>query len=143
MIGRGVGPMTHKVCSNVPFESNWSTPNDDVTPTYSIPAPDFGVNYDGRENAQHLVGNLRAHYQITEEWVGSQYIGLAIDWDNEARTFDISIPVTLNKSLSALPSNSRHAHRIRRICGRHHLPTAPKINSLLQPTTLHHSFPTK
>ena len=53
---------------------------------------DFGVKYVGEDHAQHLVNILRKHYDISEDWEGTKYIGLTLDWDYERREVHVSMP---------------------------------------------------
>jgi len=46
---------------------------------------DFGVKYQGKEHAKHLMNALKENYGITEDWDSEKYIGLTIDWDCENR----------------------------------------------------------
>ncbi len=42
---------------------------------------DFGVKYVGKENVEHLINVLKQHSQIKEDWEGSKYCGVNLDWD--------------------------------------------------------------
>jgi len=60
---------------------------------------DFGVNYVGKEHAEHLVNILKKHYKSTIDWEGSLYCGISLKWDYDARTLDISMPGYIKKQL--------------------------------------------
>ena len=47
---------------------------------------DFGIEYVGKEHAEHLLSALRSHYTITTDWTGSKFAGMDIEWDYKART---------------------------------------------------------
>ena len=47
--------------------------------TFSLVVDDFDVKYVGDDHAQHLVSVLKGHYNITDDWHRSKYIGLALD----------------------------------------------------------------
>jgi hypothetical protein len=66
--------------------------------TFSLVVDDFGVKYVGEEHAQHLVNVLKGHYDITEDWDGSKYIGLTLDWDYARRAVHLSMPGYVKKA---------------------------------------------
>ena len=44
----------------------------------------FGVKYNGKEHAQHLVVSLEAaKYRVKTDWKGKKYIGITLDWDSK------------------------------------------------------------
>ena len=42
---------------------------------------DFGVKYEDKKDALHLHDTLKKHYTITEDWEGSNYCGLDLEWN--------------------------------------------------------------
>lgn len=42
---------------------------------------DFGIEYVGEQHIQHLSGVLKVHYDITEDWEGSKFAGIDLEWD--------------------------------------------------------------
>ena len=36
----------------------------------------FGVEYVGRKHADHLLGVLNQHYEISEDWEGKKFAGI-------------------------------------------------------------------
>ena len=42
---------------------------------------DFGVKYGAREHVDHFLGVLKMEYELTEDWDGSKYVGLDIEFD--------------------------------------------------------------
>jgi hypothetical protein len=73
---------------------------------------DFGVKTRGREHMEHLMGALRALYEIKVDWSGRQFVGLTLDWDYVARSVRLSMPVYIAKTLArfgvSLPAPVRH-----------------------------------
>jgi hypothetical protein len=59
---------------------------------FSLVVDDFGIQYVGREHADHLLNALRDLYTVTVDWAGTKYLGLNLAWDYNARTVDISMP---------------------------------------------------
>ena len=41
----------------------------------------FGVNYVGKEHADHLIGVLEGFYVVDKDWEGKKYCGIILDWD--------------------------------------------------------------
>ena len=71
---------------------------------FSLIVDDFGVKYVGEEHAQHLLKHLKHSYTVSEDWTGSLYAGITLDWDYEKRTLGISMPKYIPKLLQ------RYAH---------------------------------
>jgi hypothetical protein len=49
--------------------------------SFTLVVDDFGVKYIGAEHVQHLLQVLRQDYEIEEDWEGTRYLGITIDWD--------------------------------------------------------------
>jgi hypothetical protein len=49
---------------------------------------DFGVKYDGREHAEHLMACIKKNYNISSDWNGRAYCGLSLNWDYKNRKAD-------------------------------------------------------
>ena len=47
---------------------------------------DFGVEYVGKKNADHLATVLKKYHNITEDWEGKKYAGINLKWDYDKRT---------------------------------------------------------
>jgi hypothetical protein len=83
---------------------------------YSLVVDDFGIQYVGREHADHLLAALRDLYTVTVDWEGTKYLGLTLQWDYDARTVDVSMPGYINEALHRFqhptpssPEDSPHA----------------------------------
>ena len=78
---------------------------------FSLVVDDFGVKYVGEEHAQHLVGILKNHYKLTEDWEGGKYIGIDLEWDYVKRQVHLHMPDYIRKALEELgytpPSRGR------------------------------------
>jgi hypothetical protein len=66
---------------------------------FSLVVDDFGVQYVGRENAEHLAGVIAAKYKMTTDWTGALYCGISLDWDYTNRTVTLSMPGYVAKAL--------------------------------------------
>jgi hypothetical protein len=59
---------------------------------FSLVVDNFGAKYVGKEHADHLIKTLRKHYKLSEDWGGTLYCGITLEWDYYNRTLDISMP---------------------------------------------------
>lgn len=83
---------------------------------FTLVVDDFGVQYTGREHAEHLSMALKTRYPVTEDWDGNRYTGITLQWDYENRTVDLSLPgyvaAVLQRFEHAPPTRQQHApHR--------------------------------
>ena len=67
--------------------------------SFTLVVDDFGVKYVGKENAMHLISILKQHYEISEDWTGSKYIGITFDWDYANKRVHLSMPGYISKAL--------------------------------------------
>ncbi|KAL7551824.1 hypothetical protein ACHAWF_015016 [Thalassiosira exigua] len=84
---------------------------------FTLVVDDFGVKYVGREHAEHLVGVVKEHYDLTEDWEGKRYLGLTLDWDYSQKKVHLSMPDYIPDALKrfnhkrpAKAQNSPHQH---------------------------------
>ncbi len=59
--------------------------------SFTLVVDDFGIEYLGREQVMHLISILKEHYEISEDWKGTKFIGLTLKWDYSGRKEHISI----------------------------------------------------
>jgi hypothetical protein len=59
---------------------------------FSLVVDDFGVQYVGKENANHLYNALLQYYPTSINWEGKLYCGITLHWDYDGRTVDLSMP---------------------------------------------------
>ena len=52
---------------------------------------DFGIKYIGKVHAEHLLGILKEFYDVKEDWTGSLYCGITLDWHYGQQYVDISM----------------------------------------------------
>ena len=52
----------------------------------------FGIKYLVKEHALHLKAALEIKYRVTMSWKGQLYIRIAIQWDYEKGTVQLSMP---------------------------------------------------
>jgi hypothetical protein len=87
--------------------------NDTRPVSFSLVVDNFGVRYVGREHAEHLMACIKNNYEISNDWKGSAYCGLTLDWDYYNRTVDLSMPgyikSALHKYQHPAPTRPEHA----------------------------------
>ena len=59
---------------------------------FTLIVDDFGIKYEGQNNAQHLFDTLRKYYTISIDWNGEQYCGLTLQWNYNERHVTLSAP---------------------------------------------------
>ena len=67
--------------------------------TFALVVDDFGVKYVGKQNAQHLIDTLKQWYKVSEDWSGSRYCGMTINWQYNKGYVDISMPRYIKQML--------------------------------------------
>ena len=53
---------------------------------------DFETKDVDRKHAIYLVNILNQHYKISEDWKGTKFVGLALDWDYTTQKVHVSMP---------------------------------------------------
>ncbi len=80
--------------------------------SFTLVVDNFGVKYVGQEHVDHLIWCLKQQYKLTEDWTGNLYCGIALKWDYNVRTLDISMPVYIKKLLlkykHRMPTKPQH-----------------------------------
>ena len=66
---------------------------------FTLVVDDFLVKYVGKRHALHLKSVLEKNYKITEDWTGSRYIWIQLDWDYDKRQVHLSMPGYVAKAL--------------------------------------------
>ena len=66
---------------------------------FTLVVDDFCIKYDARADLEHLFDSLRELYIITTDYSGSDYIGLSIKHDFEAKTITLSMPKYVQNAL--------------------------------------------
>ena len=77
---------------------------------------DFGIKYYSKDDANHLLQALKAKYNVTEDWTGTNYCGFTFNWNYNEGFVDISMPGYVQAALQRLnhqftkPQYSPHDH---------------------------------
>ena len=53
---------------------------------------DFGVKYGEGKDVEHLMGVLKPHYAMTNDWEGKMYCELILKWNYHLGTCELSLP---------------------------------------------------
>ncbi len=86
---------------------------------FSLVVENFAVKYTRKEDAEHLLKVRKIHYRTTEDWTGTKYMGLTIEWDYKNGQVHIWMPgdikmtlVRFNHETPKKVQNSLHPHTI-------------------------------
>jgi hypothetical protein len=81
--------------------------------TFGLIVDDFGIKYVGKQHADHLLNAIHTKYQLTSDWTGSLYCGIALRWDYNHGTVDLSMPGYIDRALHRFqhpkPYRAEHA----------------------------------
>jgi hypothetical protein len=66
---------------------------------FSLVTDDFGVKYENKADAQHLLDSIKAKYPVKADWTGSKYIGIDLNWNYEAGEVKLSMKGYVPKAL--------------------------------------------
>jgi len=61
---------------------------------------DFGVKYINETDVNHLLQALKQDCEIEEDWEGTWYLGITLDWDNKKREVHLSMPGYVERALT-------------------------------------------
>jgi hypothetical protein len=75
------------------------------TTTFSLVVDDYGVKYNNKEDAEHLIAALQTKNAIKINWNGDKFLGLKLDWNHADGYVELSPPGYIDKVLT------RFAHR--------------------------------
>ena len=67
--------------------------------TVCLCVDDFGIKYENRADAEHLLASLRHFYSIATDWSGQHFCGLHLDWHYDEGYVDLSMPEYIEKVL--------------------------------------------
>ena len=57
---------------------------------FTLVVDDFGVKYVGEQHAEYLMGILKQHYDIEDNWKGELYCGITLKWNYAEGYVDIA-----------------------------------------------------
>ena len=66
---------------------------------FTLVVDDFGVRHTNKASVDRLLQVLRTKYRLKEDWTGSRYCGLHLDWNYAQGYVDISMPGYIERAL--------------------------------------------
>ena len=85
---------------------------------FMLVVDDFGVRYTNRSDVKRLLTTLRTKYRLTTDWTGSRNIGLALVWDYDNCTVDLTMLGYIACTLQRF-DHSPHDHKMLPTPGSH------------------------
>jgi hypothetical protein len=80
--------------------------------SFTLCVDNFGIKYVGQEHFKHLSGILKEHYKCSQDWSGTRYLGMNINWDYINKNVHVSmldyVPEALIQSQHAPPTKPQH-----------------------------------
>ena len=68
---------------------------------FTLVVDDFGIRYTNKDDVDTLLSALQAcKYKFSIDWNGTQYVGLTLEWDYDARTVTLSMPGYVERALT-------------------------------------------
>jgi hypothetical protein len=68
--------------------------------SFTLVVDDFGIKYQNKDDAEHLIAAIRDKYVLKVDWEGQKYLGIVVRMDYVARTCTISMPHYVNNALA-------------------------------------------
>ena len=69
---------------------------------FTLCVDNFGVHYFSKDDTGHLIDAIRATYECSIDWEGTQYCCLTLAWNYPEEYVDISMPGYVKKALKKL-----------------------------------------
>jgi hypothetical protein len=94
---------------------------------FTLVVDDFRVKYINETDVNHLIQALKQDYEIEEDWDGTRYLGITLDWDYKKREVHLSMPGYIEYALA------RFGHLIPKILQHQpHKHTVPTYGATIQ-----------
>jgi hypothetical protein len=68
--------------------------------SFTLVVDNFGVKYTNETDVKHLIQTLKQDYDIEEDWEGTWYLGITLDWDYKKREVHLSMPGYVERALA-------------------------------------------
>jgi hypothetical protein len=95
--------------------------------SFTLVVDDFGVKYTNETDVNHLIQALKQDYEIEEDWNGTRYLGITLDWDYNKREVHLSMPGYVERALA------RFGHLIpKKLQHQPHKHTVPTYGATIQ-----------
>ena len=77
----------------------------------------FGIQYTGRQHAEHLLNALQETYAVTTDWEGKKFSGIDLKWDYNQHTcwltmdgYITKVQILFENKDPTKPQHSPHKH---------------------------------
>ncbi len=95
--------------------------------SFTLVVDDFGFKYISETDVNHLIQALKQDYEIEEDWNGTCYRGITLDWDYKKSKVHLSMPGYVERALA------RFGHLIPKILqNQPHKHTVPTYEATIQ-----------
>jgi hypothetical protein len=71
-----------------------------MTISFTLVVDDFGVKYINETDVNHLIQTLKQDYKIEDDWEGTRYLSITLDWDYKKRKVHLSMPGYVERALT-------------------------------------------
>ena len=78
---------------------------------------DFGIKYNHKEDADHLLKSLQEDHEIIEDWTGEKYLGLTLKWEYLNRNVRVFMPGYVKSALLKFQRESTKKIKMPRTAG--------------------------
>ena len=68
--------------------------------SFTLVVDDFGVKFVNETDINHLIQTLKQDYEIEEDWEGTWYLGITLDWDYKKHEVHLSMPSYVERALA-------------------------------------------
>jgi hypothetical protein len=68
--------------------------------SFTLVVDNFGVKYINETDVNHLIQTLKQDYEIEEDWEGTWYLGITLDWDYKKHEVHLSMPGYVEQALA-------------------------------------------
>ncbi len=77
--------------------------------TFVLIVDDFGIEYVGKEHADHLLATLTQFYDnVTVDWEGTKFAGIDLDWNYAKRHCDRAVRLSMNGYIQKVLDKYNH-----------------------------------
>jgi hypothetical protein len=61
---------------------------------FTLEVGNFGIKYINKDDVNHLISCIKKYHSLTEDWIGSMYCGIQLNWDMTVKWWIYLCPVT-------------------------------------------------
>jgi hypothetical protein len=68
--------------------------------SFTLVVDNFGIKYINETDVNHLIQTLQQDYKIEEDWEGTWYLGITLDWDYKKCEVHLPMPGYVEQALA-------------------------------------------